>query len=327
MIKKLSNKQLLFVLGVALFIYGVTTFIRNMKGENTFHTALIPKIDSAQINGMLIFPKKKGSKVISFTYNGKEWRVSQGDINARCEPRSTGYVIQQLKQVSPDRLAANDVEHWKDFDVTDTGGTRVVLLHDKDTVVDVMVGRFSYITQERRGMTYVRLRDQKEVYGVEGFLAMNIAEDFNAWRDRKILKGEPQAWDKISFMYPDSGFVVTHDTTGWKVDGSTPDSLARATIMTAMTQQNFGTFIDKFDTNKKPAAYSVKFESKSEGTFIVKAYDNDSLTNHIITSSINPGSYMNGNNNNMFHALFVSKKIFFHHPEQPKASQPKKVRK
>lgn len=322
MIKKLTNKQLALILVILLAVFGISQFIKNKRGENTFHTALIPKIDSAKVDGMLIYPKTKGSKVISFKKVNGVWRVIQGDVNARADQKAEGYVIQQLRQISPDRLAANDEAHWKDYDVTDSTGTRVVLLYDKDTVVDVMVGRFNYLPAERKGMTSVRLRNQKEVYQVEGFLAMNIAEDFNSWRDRKLITGDKTTWSKLTFMYPDSGYTVEADKADWKVEENKPDSLATMNLLTTLSQQNYGTFINKFDTNTKPAMYSLRIEGATTGTVVLKAYPNDSLTNYIVTSSINPGSYMNGNANNLFKNIFISKATFFKHPQAPKAAKP-----
>jgi hypothetical protein len=126
----------------------------------------------------------------------------------------------------------------------------------------------------------------------------------------------------LTFMYPDSGYAVEADKTEWKVDGKKPDSLATMNLLTTLSQQNYGTFINKFDTNAKPATYSVRIEGATTGTVLLKAYPNDSLTNYIITSSINPGSYMNGNANGLFKNIFISKAAFFHHPEAPKAAKP-----
>src|SRR5580704_9550383 len=110
MIKKLGNKGLLLLLLLALAIFGLFRYISNKKGENTFKTAIIPKIDSAKMNGMVIFPKiEKTGKPQPYIFKkvGKYWDVSQGDVTSRAEPRSANYVISQLEQISPDRLGSN----------------------------------------------------------------------------------------------------------------------------------------------------------------------------------------------------------------------------
>src|SRR6185312_2859829 len=190
MIKKLGNKALLLILVALLAIFGIVRYFSTRNGENTFKTAIIPKIDSARMNGMVIFQKisKKGMPLpFIFTRKGKEWYVSQGTVSGRAEQRSAQYMISQLEQISPDRLASNNPADWKEYNVTDSLGTRVALLYDKDTVLDVIVGRFSFIPQGRKTISYLRLAGQKEVYATEGMLAMNITEELNAWRDRKII--------------------------------------------------------------------------------------------------------------------------------------------
>ncbi|HTB08137.1 MAG TPA: DUF4340 domain-containing protein [Bacteroidia bacterium] len=316
MIKKFSNGQLALILGILLVAFAISRYVSNKNGGNTFHTALIPKIDSAKINGMLVYPKTKGSKLISFKKVNNVWMVSEGDVTSRADQKAEGYIIKQLQQISPDRLAANDEQHWKDFDVTDSSGTRLVLLTDKDTVVDVMVGRFNYLPNERKGMTSVRLRNQKEVYGVEGFLAMNIAEDFKSWRDRSLVTGDKTTWGKLTFMYPDSGYIVAADKTDWIVDGKKPDSLATMTLLTTLSQQNYGTFVNKFDTNATKPIYSLKIESATTGNIVLNAYQHDS--SYVVTSSINPGAYMNGTVGGLFKNIFISKSVFFHHAASPK---------
>jgi hypothetical protein len=328
MIKKLNNKQLLLILLALGSIYGITMFIRNKKGENTFHTNIIPKIDTTKLNTMYIYPKLKQGKPIRFDLKGKTWMVSSGGITSRAEERAQHYIIQLIEGITPDHLATNDPAQWKDYDVTDSSGTRIVLLNNADTLIDLLVGRFSYNQQLRKAMSCVRLHNQNEVYSVDGFLTMNVANDFVSWRDRQLISGEPQAWTKLTYSsHGDSGFTVTHDLmTGWQVDGKKPDSITTAQLLLKLSQQNYGAFVDGFDTNKMLAAYSLKIEGTNVPTFIVKAYPSaDSASQYVITSTLNHGAYMNGKNQGLFNNIFPGKDAFFKHTEatNPAPSVPK----
>ncbi len=313
MIKKLGNKGLLLLLLLALAIFGLFRYISNKKGENTFKTAIIPKIDSARMNGMVIFPKiEKTGKPLPYVFKkvGKYWYVSQGDISSKAEPRSANYVISQLEQISPDRLGSNDPKDWKQFCVNDSLGTRVVLLYDKDTVLDVIVGRFSYIPQQKQAISYMRISGQNEVYAVPGFISMNIANEFDNWRDKKIMPGEISTWKKLTFTYPsDSGFVIMKDSNEKWVfgNGSMPDSATASNVIKTLSEQNYGAFINKFDSNGKQPVFTVKIEGSDFSPTIIKAYPADTANRYAINSTINPTVFFSGNKNGIFDKIFIGK--------------------
>ena len=316
MIKKLGNKSLLLILIVLLAIFGTARYFSTKNGENTFQTAIVPHIDSAKMNGMVIFqkPDKKGKPLpFIFTRKGKDWYVSQGTVSGRAEQRVANYMISQMEQIRPDRLASNDVKDWKQYDVNDSLGTRVVFLYDKDTALDVIVGRFSYIPQQKQSLSYVRISGQKEIYAVNGFLSMNITEDFNAWRDKKIMPGDYASWTRLTFTYPaDSGFTITKDSNNqWSFsDGRKPDSASASNIIKSIANQNYGTFVDNFDSNGKQAICTLRVEGKN-GTALIKAYPADTANKYVINSSINPASFFSGTKSMLFSKVFPGKAGFF----------------
>jgi hypothetical protein len=325
MIKKLGNKTLLLLLVAMLAVVGIVRYISTRNGENTFKTAIVTKIDSARMNGMIIFQKttKKGTPLpFIFTRKGKEWIISEGNVSGRADQRSAEYMKSQLEHISPDRLASNDPAEWKDYNVNDSLGTRVVFLYDKDTALDVIVGRFSYIPSRKQAITYLRLAGQKEVYAIDGMLAMNISEEFNAWRDRKIVPDEyVTGWNKLTFAYPnDSGFALQKDTNTnqWAFsDGKVPDSLAVAHILQDISGQNYGTFINNFDSSGKQPVFSLRIEGKPFGAVVIKAYPAGDANKYAINSSINPTSFMSGIFNNTVSKLFPSKATFFRKDFKP----------
>jgi len=327
MFKKVNNKQLLLILIVLIGIYAIGSYIKKKRNEDTFHTNIIPKLDTNRVNCMFIYPK--GAKTpIRFDLKGNTWMVSQDGITSRAEQRSEHYVIQQLQQISPDRLATNDRQKWKDYDATDSTGTRVVLLYGKDTALDVLVGRFSYVAAQKMALSAVRLNGQKEVYSVEGFLSMNITNEFNAWRDKVIIPMEYKGWTKLNYTYTDSSFSAATDASGgWLVDGNKPDSLAAIGIINRLTQQNYGQFVNKFDTNAVKPIAELTIADNTHAIVTLKAYPADSLNKYVITSTMNPGAYMSGARGGMFDNIFVSKKTFFKHPEAPKTPVKKKGNK
>jgi Domain of unknown function (DUF4340) len=335
MIKKLTNTQLLLILLALLAVFGIFRYISIKKGENTFQTNIVPKIDSVRLNGIIIYPRKtKGSSNLPYVFakKGKDWYVSQGDVTSRAEPRSSNYLIKLIEEISPDRLGSNDPKDWKQYNVNDSLGTRVVFFYDKDTALDLVVGRFSYIPEKKQAISYVRLWGHTEVYAVDGFLTMNITEDFNAWRDKKAMPGTYASWTKLTFSYPsDSGFVIHRDSGDRWIfgNGALPDSATSVKVIQDISNQNYGSFINKFDTTGKQPLFTLRIEGSDFSSALIEAYLADSTNVYAIHSSVNPGAFFSGGKGNgMFSKVFPGKSAFNKKAEekkQAKTAPPKKL--
>lgn len=336
MSKKISNTKLFLILVALLALYGLSRYIDGKRGANTFHTVLIKHFDSAKVASVYIYAKEgKGQPIKLFVKNGK-WMAGEGDVASLAEERSANYIIEQLQQIAPDRLASNDPSQWQHYLVTDTSGTRIVMLgKDNDTLLDVIVGRFGFMAQQRQGISYVRLNGEKEVYGVPGFLAMNISKDFDSWRDRKIIFPEYQSYTSLTYTYPnDSGFTVKKDSSGsWVFEnGKKTDSAGANKTLSTLCHQNYGFFVNKFDTGANPALFTIKITAIANGTVVLKAYPaaaSDTVNKYVITSSLDPGSYFSGAKGNLFKNIFSDRNSYLHHQETKNsnlAAQAKKKR-
>ncbi len=327
MSKRVDNQKLFIILAALIALYALSRYINARRGANTFHTTLIKHFDSAKVQTVYIYTKEnRGHAIRLYLQNGK-WMVEQDGITSIAEERSANYIIQQLQQINPDRLASNDPQQWKEYQVTDTSGTRIVMLgNDKDTLLDVIVGKFGFMPQQRQGISYVRINGQKDVYGVQGFLSMNISKDFDSWRDRKIVFPEYQSYSSLTFTYPnDSGFRCKKDSSGfWRFeDGKKTDSTGTAKSLTNLSRQNYGFFVNRYDTNGKSPLFTLKITAIPAGTEILKAYQADDTVNkYVITSSIDPGSYFSGAKGNLFKNIFLGRNSFLYHEETKKPAAP-----
>ncbi len=321
--KKISNSRLLLIFIALLGLYAISRYIEARRSANTFHTTLVKGIDSSKVASVYIYTRENKDKPIHlFVLNGK-WMAEQSGITSLAEERSAEYVIDQLQQITPDRLASNDPGQWQHFLVTDTSGTRIVMLgREKDTMLDVIVGKFGFMPQQRQGISYVRINGQKEVYGVPGFLAMNISKDFDSWRNRKIVFPEYLTYSSLSYSCPgDSSFTVKKDSAGaWRfADGAKTDSLATAKALATLCRQNYGSFVNRFDTAAAQPLFTLKVTAVPNGTVILKAYPaSDTVNKYVITSSIDLGSYFSGAKDNLFKNLFLGRRAFLYHKEDEK---------
>ena len=188
----------------------------------------------------------------------------------------------------------------------------------------MIVGRFSYIPQQKQGMSYVRISGQKEVYAVDGFLSMNITEDFNAWRDKKIMPGDDCRGPSLPLPIRLIAALLLKATAAQWVfsDGKKPDSVAAVNIIHDISNQNYGSFIDNFDSTGKQPIFTLRIEGNDFGPVLIKAYPADTANLYAIHSTLNPGAYFNGKTNGMLGKIFPGKKEFFRKDLKPLPKPP-----
>jgi hypothetical protein len=96
-----------------------------------------------------------------------------------------------------------------------------------------------------------------------------------------------------------------------------PDSLAAVNLIKDASSQNYGSFVNKFDSTRKQPLFTLRAEGTGFGAAIIKAYPTDTANKYVISSSINPGSFFDGSKNDMFSKAFPSKKSFFRKDFKP----------
>ena len=110
-------------------------------------------------------------------------------------------ILGEVDNIKPKSLEAVDKSKWKEFNLTDSLATRVRFLDKKGkSLADLMIGSFTYKQSGNpygnpygnniQGTSFVRLYDEKKVYGVDGFLALSFSGKFNDYRDKSFRKAQ-----------------------------------------------------------------------------------------------------------------------------------------
>jgi hypothetical protein len=191
----------------------------------------------------------------------------------------------------------------------------VLIKEGKKTTLDMIIGRFNYQPppqgypgygqQYGTGITYVRNRDDDEVYAVEGFLAMTFNQGFNNWRDQTISRLTRDQVNKVVFEYPaDSSFVAQKLETNWTINGILADSASMAQYLNGLSRKTHSDFADGFSPLSSPL-YQVTFEGMNMAPFSIRVYS-QSGDNLVLHSSINPESYFRITPDGLFKDIFKS---------------------
>ncbi len=202
--KFLNTKTLIILLVILAGIYLVSKLTE--KEDRSFKSEMV-SIDSADVTKIVILPKLGGDgKEVMFTKTGSEWKLESEGKTYKPDASAITNILGELMRMKSERVAATDESKWKEFEVSDSTGTRIKLYKDKKLMADLYVGKFNYSQpkgpqnpyQQNKGKmsTYVRPAEDNEVYVVDGFIKMSIQANVDNYRDKTLCAVPERGPDK-----------------------------------------------------------------------------------------------------------------------------------
>jgi hypothetical protein len=323
MFNKLTTKALIGIFTLLLVI-AVFAVLRNNSrsaaSRNRTFKSELTDFDSASVNKLIIYPRNNAQS-IELSKSDDQWFVNIQDKKYNADPGTVTGMLATLTDLRAIRLAANNKAQWKTYEVTDSAATRVLAYTGKKIVVDVFIGKFSYqqpknpnpyMQQQGKMTSYVRLKDEKEVYAVDGFLSMSFNRQANDFRSRTIVNSSKDTWTKLTFSGPAEIYNLTRQGERWMIDGLETDSASTAKILGSLARLNSSDFIEASAMESDTPLYTLTIEGENMKAPI-KVFANKADTSNIyaISSSLNRGSYFSGSKSDLFSKVFPDKGSFF----------------
>lgn len=309
MLKKLNTKTLVVILIILVGIVILTKMLDEKKGGRTFKETLV-ETDTLRVNTILIYPNAGQHKEIKLTNTGGNWTANSENITSDADTSYIRNLLATFALIKPQRLAATDESKWKDYNVDDSLGTRVKLLAGEEVLLDIMVGKFSFNNTTRSGTSYLRLTDENEVYAVDGFIPMTVNQPFNEWRDKTLLRWNKEDWNKISFSYPDSSFVLKKENGKWDIESLEIDSDKVEQYLNDLTYLSNSSFADNYSPAASPFMWITVEGNNRSSPVTIKAFAADSTHQFIINSSYNPDAYFSAAKGNLTGRIFKKQEDF-----------------
>lgn len=315
MLKNISSVKLIGVLAVLGLVYFGVRMFGDKSRSKSFREELV-KIDTAQVSKVLIDAKGKHLELLK---ENSGWKVSVGNGKyAPAQKSSVKGALNSLLAVKPSRVVAKKSEKWKDYQV-DSAGTRVQVFEGGKNTLDLVIGRFGFDQQAMRqqqmmggrgGMqqfyTYVRLKNEDEVYAADQFMGMSLSTDASGFRNKKLLSLTKDSVTTIQFNYPaDSSFVLNKTGNKWKVFDQPADSASMADYLSEIRYLSSSKFVDDVPpTALVSPTLSLSIKQSGKPDVMVKAFQHP-VHKWIVNSSENPDSYFA--DESLVEKLFVSR--------------------
>jgi len=311
MSKILNIKTLLILLVVLIAIY----FISTLGGDKdrTFKSEIV-SVDTAKVNKIVVTPKIGAGDDIIFTKTGKEWKLESGGKTYTPSKHAAKQILSELVKMKAERVAATNKSKWKEFEVTDSTGTKVDLYDDGDELAGVYIGKFSYTqpkgpqTRQNRGKmsTCVRPVSEDNVYVVDGFIKMNIPSKVDSYRDKSLSMLNKDDITKITLNYPEGSYTLNKNGGKWMLNNQPADSIKMKTYISKICRVTGSKFIDDVKPANTTPEYSVKIEGNNFMPVEIKAFTADSVNQYVIVSSKIPNSKFSGSKGKLFDRIFPS---------------------
>lgn len=311
MFKNISSGNLLIIFVVLLAIAAFFIYYDSSHEIRTFKKDIV-NIDTSAVTAISIYPNVTKHKEVRLYKEGNYWQVKiDNNRSVSAEESKVKNLLNELVRIKASSLAAQDESKWAEFKV-DSSGTRVKVFEGNDNTLDIIIGKFTY--QQRSMASYVRVKGDKNVYQVNGFLEYSFNQKPNYFRNNKIVSDDFSNWSKLTYTYPDSSFQLVRDTSGyWRINNVKTDSAMTVSFLRTLSHVTGTDFIDNPDPSLLGKSnYTLTIESTTAGkpAAITVSALSDQL---IIHSSQNPDSYFNGKTASLWKKIFPGKSHFFKH--------------
>lgn len=318
MFNRFKTRDLYIVFGILLALVLLTALPGNERKMRSFKSEL-SQFDPATVSQFFIYPKAGGER-ISFRKSGELWMVADATGEYNAEGSQVDQMLESISGLRALRLAAREKDAWEKYEVSDSLGIRVEVLVGEKEVADIVLGRFSYTQpsgppnpyQQQQGTmtTYVRLNKEKEVYAVDGFLAMAFNGQLKSYRDPWVVQLNESTMQDISVSGMGPEFQLIHQDSLWLLQGVEVDSAAIADYLSGLRSIRSSQFLAEDRYPAGSPTHQLKVTGvNGEELAQVNAHVIDSM--HIaITSSLNPGTWFDGTQEELFEKIFRNQEYF-----------------
>lgn len=311
--KTLNNKTLILILIALVGIFVLVRLFRTPALESNLKKELV-SVDTSKVTLIKLWPKSENGDEIQLVKGSMRWTINKGDKQYNLEQGAANSLLGYLVKLVPQKMATRKKEKWGEFQVGDSS-TRVQVLADGDVLADVRFGRVGFnqnqmqMQQQQYGggggfggaFTYVRLEDEDEVYTVDGFLESTFNRGLNDWRDKSLLRIKKDQVTKVSFNYPDSGFVADKREKKWWIGDQLADSTKFNSYLSQLEYKNASSFADDFSPSRQPDI-SINIDGAPGPLATIQAWKRE--TDWVVTSTHQAGVYFSTEGSGIFNTVF-----------------------
>jgi hypothetical protein len=331
MFRKINNKTLLIIFGILAVVAVIVYFYDQKKGERTFKNELF-KVDSAAVTSITIYPKGKANEFLKLNKTGNGWEIESKGKKYPADTAVIQNILQALAHLTAERVAGTERTSWKEYEITDSLSTHVIVEEGKEITADFRTGKASFSQNRNRqnygnnGMevkSHIRVAGDDRIYVVDGFLSMMFGDDPSRYRNRMVIRLDKKNLTKLSFIYPgDSSFMLQKKGSGWLLNDQQADSALTEQWLNSVSLLTNGDFADE-EIHPFTFPFQLRIEGNNMNVIEVNGAKDTVAKKYFVKSSANSSAVFGGASLGLFHQVFPGKNKFLE-SKKPEKKKPRK---
>jgi Domain of unknown function (DUF4340) len=299
----MSNKKLLYLFLGLLLIFGLTQLF-NTKKDRSFKSELL-NVDTSVVNKIVIHAGADNHKETVLNKSvSSGWTATQGQKTVPVVPGTLDGILRELPLMKIKSIATQSKEKYNEYEISDSIASHIEVFAGSKKVADFYSGKFGFNPQTNSMLSYIRVKEDPNVYATDGFQSMTFNAAFSSFRDKNILKVSADQIQKINTISNGNKFDLVRSGSSWILNGNPlKDSTATQNYLNSIQSLSGVDLIDEFSKSSSPI-HSAVVESAGN-SFTVDIYaSGDTLKPFIVHSSANQDVYFKEDSSNTYKNLF-----------------------
>ena len=299
-----SNKILLIVLLLLGGLYLLNKYVLSDNGRN-FREVFIA-LDSARVTKFEIMTPEAKNVPYVIEKEGANWMFRWDGKQDDADSKAVKSMLGTLARMDVERLLGSRESQWVENEVSDSLATHVKVFAGDEVLADFYVGKFNFQAASRSAITSVRMADEIETYGVEGFMGSIFKRTPDNIRDKTFVRAELTDFNKVTIEVNGDQYLLAKTINGgWAVDGAAADSAAVTGYLNGIKNQRFYKFAEDFDPGQANSVGSLLLQLGAEEVPVRIFRSNDKF---IVNSGQNSDAYFSTDSTIVYNKLLKDKK-------------------
>lgn len=323
MFKMNKSKNLIVVVGLILFVVGVT-FLPGCKKKETNHKLKLVDVQRTDID-KITFLMPDVEYPYAFVKESDGWKIAVNGKSFPADPKIIKGVLGKCTNMRSLRVAGNNKDRWEGFKVDEKNAIFLEYFVKGEKVAGLYVGEFSYLAQQSQNSmqanqgqgrltTYVREEGDKKTHSVDSYLQAFFTKDVKYYRIKTLFRADKT---KVTRVYAELADGTKYDIRRtqpgvFTIDGMPANENAIIKFFHSADNINSRDLVDDLTQADLSGPFDmIRFEGEDMTPVVVKAYHVNDDRNYIMTSSMNPGAYFADPIERLHRMIFKSRAFYF----------------
>ncbi len=302
----MNNRNLLIFLILCIGLYFVIQYM-NEGRDSTFRKD-ITNLDTGTVDRLWV--KQGESPAFEIHKKDGAWQIQSEDRTLPADERALKSVLASLQRVRVEGIVAKKEARWSEYEVDESGATRLKIYSEGDLVNDLYLGSFDFNQQARKATSYVRPSGESTVYKADGMISMAFKQGAEYFYNKTVVDVARDDISAVRYTHGMTSKGMSRMNSQWiNSEGARLDSLASAEYLASFSPLKAYNLAetDELDLSSLPGeAHRLEIETQEGEMVEVEAVYHDESEKFLIRSSQHPELVYASDSSGIYKRIFTS---------------------